>query len=459
MLQTRFELSNKPTRTGGLAIMLVIYIGGKRKRISTHIEVNTKSNFNYKAKKGHWITGVPDSKSLNQSLSDFITEAEAKYKVLDEGASAESVKLALKDKDKSDSFIQYAHDYLQTYYDRGQLSYWKAVRKSFNKFEKFAKSKNYSDVSFNDLSPRMIEDFKTFLIKQRNSRHPEMTLKASTINHTIKQIRLIVLDGIKHGKLAESKDPFKLYKPDKKAEVEKSKLTDEEIKALEGLELEEGSLLWHCRNSFLFSYYAAGLRIGDLLRMRWINIQNGRLIYIMMKNGKGRNLILVPQARAILAKYHSEESKPTDFIFPFLANEKAPFIKWLDNTETMPVEVKKTFLNAISRKTALINKYLPKLAEKAGINKKLSTHIARHSFAHQAMEMGITGSEVQNLLAHSDLSTTQQYMGSLDTSEADAALNKVFSSGKPIDKKSQLIELIQGMNEEQLAAMLEKINQ
>ena len=179
MLQTRFELSNKPTRTGGLAIMLVIYIGGKRKRLSTHIEVNTKSNFNYKAKKGHWVTGMPESKSLNQGLSDFMAEAEAKYKALDEGASAESVKLALKDKDKSDSFIQYAHDYLQTYYDRGQLSYWKAVRKSLNKFEDFAKSKNYSDVSFNDLSPRMIEDFKTFLIKQRNSRHPEMTLKAS----------------------------------------------------------------------------------------------------------------------------------------------------------------------------------------------------------------------------------------------------------------------------------------
>ncbi len=44
------------------------------------------------------------------------------------------------------------------------------------------------------------------------------------------------------------------------------------------------------------------------------------------QNHKERNLVLVPQAEAILDKYRSEESKPGDYIFPFLSN-KSPYAK------------------------------------------------------------------------------------------------------------------------------------
>lgn len=88
------------------------------------------------------------------------------------------------------------------------------------------------------------------------------------------------------------------------------------------LELEEGSLIWHCKNYFLFSYYCAGIRAADLIQLRWGNVTGaGRLHYQMGKNHKERDLLLVEQAVDILKHYHREDAKPTDYIFPLLSNE------------------------------------------------------------------------------------------------------------------------------------------
>lgn len=53
-------------------------------------------------------------------------------------------------------------------------------------------------------------------------------------------------------------------------------------------------------------------------------------------------------------------------------------------------------------------------------------HISRHSFAKMAKDKGLDNLEVKALLAHSNLATTQRYMGEFDTAHNDAALEKVF---------------------------------
>ena len=50
-----------------------------------------------------------------------------------------------------------------------------------------------------------------------------------------------------------------------------------------------------------------------------------------------------------------------------------------------------------------VNKYLKKIAEKAEIEKPLSMHISRHSFAHIAQEAGAESSAIKNILGHSNL--------------------------------------------------------
>jgi integrase len=66
-------------------------------------------------------------------------------------------------------------------------------------------------------------------------------------------------------------------------------------------------------------------------------------------------------------------------------------------------------LNAISGATALINKYLKKVAKKAEIQKNISTHVARHTFAYLMVAKNVNPFIMKELLGHSDIRVTQIY--------------------------------------------------
>lgn len=53
-------------------------------------------------------------------------------------------------------------------------------------------------------------------------------------------------------------------------------LTQEEIQKIENLELESNTCIWHARNIWLFSFYFAGVRISDVLKIKWSDFKDGR---------------------------------------------------------------------------------------------------------------------------------------------------------------------------------------
>ena len=238
----------------------------------------------------------------------------------------------------------------------------------------------------------------------------------------------------------------------------KDKLDEDEINRLMALDLQEGSLLWHVRNCFIFSFYCAGIRAGDILQLRWRNVEGNRLAYRMGKNHKERNLILVPQATAILDKYRNmlRQVVPDNYVFPFLDNTK-PYAKAVtqEQKDTMSVKLKEALFQDITIQNALLNKYLGKLAEMAKIDKHISFHVSRHSFAKLAKDKGTNSAVVQGLLAHSSLKTTENYMGQFDTTVEDEAMEKIFSS----DEKSKMEAMLANMTDEEkelLRSLLEK---
>ena len=66
--------------------------------------------------------------------------------------------------------------------------------------------------------------------------------------------------------------------------------------------------------------------------------------------------------------------------------------------------------------------------------------------------------EVKGLLAHTNIATTQKYMGEFDTEREDAALSKVFAKDNADNTEAdRLVKQLQGLNSDVLAAVLEKI--
>lgn len=134
--------------------------------------------------------------------------------------------------------------------------------------------------------------------------------------------------------------------------------------------------------------YSCGLRISECCGLKTVNLHmNEMFILVKGKGGKERVIPFGKEARSILADY-------LDTVRPLLVKEKI---------------VAEVFVNyrgePISRKG--VWKKFKEIQTAAGIDAKV--HTLRHSFATHLLEGGADLLSVQELLGHSDLSTTQIY--------------------------------------------------
>lgn len=472
MATFRFELSGRPTKNKTFVVYLRATIGGKRKLLKTAVEVNRPADFNAKCKGENWIrANVPDAKKSNAYLAEVLSKAKNTYKELDKEGEVSTTLLAkeMKTEKVSPSFIAFAKERTQMSYDAGGFRNWKKYNGFLNKLETFRKKRRMHDITIDDLTVDFLTKFDNFLRKCENEREPGKLLHPNTIEVIFNVMRAIVNKAIESGILEASKNPFLIFRY-KGVKTMKEKLSDADIDKIKALELEENSLLWHCKNYFLFSFYCAGIRAADLIQLRWNNITaDGRLRYQMGKNHKVRDLVLVKQAKTILAFYHNPSSAPTDYIFPLLSNEApyAKFVSWSD-IDRMKPEMRQKLYEDVSAKNALINKYLKKIAEKSELGINLTMHMSRHAFAHIALEKGVESAAIKDILGHSNLATTERYMGSFDTTRTDNTIKTLFnrdesprkkeSLEQSLTKEEQAIELLKGMTPEQIMSIIATIN-
>ncbi|MFN0117321.1 MAG: site-specific tyrosine recombinase [Elusimicrobiota bacterium] len=139
--------------------------------------------------------------------------------------------------------------------------------------------------------------------------------------------------------------------------------------------------------------YASGMRISELAELKdhQMNLSSG-FIRVFGKGGKERIVPLGTPAKMAIEKYLKLRNK---------AQSKKMLGHGQDFTFTSSHGGKmsrSTFWTALSQ-----------MAQKAGISKNVHPHMLRHSFATHLLEGGADLRVVQELLGHSDISTTQIY--------------------------------------------------
>jgi integrase/recombinase XerD len=156
-------------------------------------------------------------------------------------------------------------------------------------------------------------------------------------------------------------------------------LSDEEVK----------TLFYHTDNvkhrAIMFLFYSAGLRMTELLHLRWIDIDPDRkLIFIRCGKGKkDRRTILSPVAYDYLMHYKGIY-RTSDCVFEGTGGR---------------------VYTARS-----VNNMLKRNALRAGIGKKISSQTLRHSFAAHMLQGGADLRYIQALLGHESSKTTERYM-------------------------------------------------
>ena len=312
------------------------------------------------------------------------------------------------------------------------------------------------DLDFRDITPTFISGLTSYLKTLPNQRNPEANLSPNSIAKHLKVFRAILNKAVDDGIIMEGDIPRKLTSV-KEVPPAITGLRDAELKKLISLPLKEHTDRWDARNLFLFAMYEGGIRIGDIIQLRWRNIVGNRLNYTMTKNGKQVNVILVQDAVKILKLYKKPGQRSQHYIFPYLDND-AEYARYLDyeDRKTMPSDLSKKLFETINAREARIGKMLREIRCIAGIP-HLTFHTARHTFALRAKEANVDNTTLKNILKHSSLTTTDMYVKKLDSSREDAAMKVMYLDKAHLNKeKKRIVRQIQklGFSPQELIELL-----
>ena len=214
------------------------------------------------------------------------------------------------------------------------------------------------------------------------------TVKNCCHNTTIKYIaccKKMVLTCMKHGWL--ERDPFMNFNMALR-EVERVALTDQELQTMTTKEFSSDRLR-NVRDIFVFSCFT-GLAYSDIKKLRRSEISTGidgeKWIFTKRKKTDTASRIpVLPVALEILKRYDDHPvCQIKGLALPILTNQK-------------------------------MNEYLKEIADVCDLNKNLTFHIARHTFATTVtLSNGVPIETVSKMLGHRNLKTTQHYAKILD---------------------------------------------
>ncbi|WP_240755250.1 site-specific integrase [Pedobacter sp. SYP-B3415] len=261
-------------------------------------------------------------------------------------------------------------------YAIGTLSRFKALEAHVRAF---LVTKKLKDIDIRQVDQRLISNFEFYL---RSSQDCANNTTVKYLKNLGKIIRICLMNQW------IDRDPMLGYKL-RSENVERPFLTADELERIHQIQFHTPRL-GQVRDVFLFCCYT-GLSYADVVTLSLKNIQPGvdghQWIFAnRTKTGTRSAIPLLPKAKVLLEKYQDDPyCQSRDKLLPVTSNQK-------------------------------LNEYLKEIAERCHINKVLTMHIARHTFATTVtLQNGIPIETVSKMLGHTSLRTTQIYAKVLDS--------------------------------------------
>ena len=250
------------------------------------------------------------------------------------------------------------------------------------------------DVPINEVTVEWLNGLEKFILKTANQ---------TTVAMNMRNIRAIMNIAKQVGVIRESDYPFGRGKYQiKEGSGKKKALNKKQLKAI--AEYSDGSMTTEFyRDLWLFIYFCNGLNVADLISLKFSDIQNGEISFIRKKTkDRTRDVkriyaAITPEMYSIINKWGNDPKKSV-YIFPFL---KPGDSAWEH-------EKKKKNL------TKLINKRMKMIGEKLNLG-KITTYVARHTYATVLRNEGVPISIISPMLGHSSVTTTEIYLADLES--------------------------------------------
>ena len=353
----------------------------------------------------------PEISRLNSYLEQIryqLTECYQELVVNKEAITPEAIKnkfLGVEDSGETlKGLIEYHNTGMDSNLRWGTLKNYKTTEKYIEKFlkQKFKRK----DIDLVELNYKFITDFEHFLRKYQPEDH-HLPMGNNTVMKHIERLRKMTNLAVRLGWL--DKDPFVAYRLSFKR-VEREFLTQLELDTIKKKQFKI-KRLQYVKDLFVFSCYT-GLSYIDVMNLQPNNIRIGinGMNWIITQREKTMTPVRIPilsQAQVLIDKYKDHpRSANKGTIFPNISNQK-------------------------------LNSYLKEIADVCEIDKNLTFHVARHTFATTVtLTNGVPIESVSKMLGHTDLKTTQIYAKVVEKKISDDMANlEAYLSGEKSQKK------------------------
>ena len=367
--------SNYENKEGKSPVMLRIFLGGEMTNFGTTKIFVKKSLWSNATSRLRGRT--TEALSVNAALDAISTTLYGIYRKYenDESLSLDLIRTVYFGKNREfTSFLPVFDKFLEDIKQRvgktigaDSLQKYSVLRRHFAEFLMYKYSRK--DIGLNEFTPAVVQDFHLYM----------STVAGCAYNTSVKKVKTlktITIYAQKRGFLLH--DPFVDHHFHMEP-VDRGFLTDEEILrvANKDLGIQRLELV---RDIFIFSCFTglAYIDVANLTPDHIVTMDDKQ--WIMTKRQKTSvetNVLLLDIPRAIIAKY-SHKTYRDGKLFPVLTNQKT-------------------------------NSYLKEIADLCGIKKKLTFHLARHTFATMSLSKGVPIESVSKMLGHTNIRTTQIY--------------------------------------------------
>lgn len=269
----------------------------------------------------------------------------------------------------------------------GFMGSYKTTLSTIKRFKK-------NEVQFRDITVEWLREYERFCLK---------TMNQTSLAINLRNIRTTMNVAKAAGMIREADYPFGRGKYQIKEGVGKKKaLNKKQLKAIANYS-DGNKFTEFYRDLWLFIYFCNGINVADLINLKFSDIQNGEISFIREKtkdrtrDAKRIYAPITPEMQSIIEKWGNNPRKSI-YIFPFM---KAGDDAWEH-------EKKKKNL------TKHINDRMKVIGEKLNIG-KITTYVARHTYATVLRNEGVPVSIISPMLGHTSVTTTEIYLADLES--------------------------------------------
>lgn len=271
----------------------------------------------------------------------------------------------------------------------------KTYTSAYLRFKEFRVDAN---LTFDQLTPDMIEEYEAWLTNRG--------LMQNSIRFYLRTLHTLLYKAIDEGLLSDGNKLFSrvhlAYVPTAKRAISAG-----DVRTIQQLELESGSIMAFARDLFMFSFYTRGMSFVDIAYLKKKDLKNGLLSYCRKKTNQQITIAWEQELQEIIDRY-SVQAESTPYMLPIIKNTE----------ETEYVQYKRVQVN--------VNRALKRIGTMAGLKLPITMYVARHSWASIARDMDISISVISEGMGHQSCKTTQIYLDTIDTSKINEANRKII---------------------------------